>query len=50
MDKREEYRRFAYACLEMARSNETPQDRATLQQMALVWSRLAELIVNGEKE
>jgi hypothetical protein len=38
----EKYRRFAQACLEMARTTHDPQVRATLLQMAQVWFRLAE--------
>ena len=38
----EDYRRFAQECLEMARTAEDPQVRATLLHMAQVWFRLAE--------
>jgi hypothetical protein len=42
MARSEKYRRFAQACLEMARTTHDPQVRATLLQMAQVWFRLAE--------
>jgi hypothetical protein len=38
----EEYRRFARACLELARRAEDQQGRASLLHMAQVWFRLAE--------
>ena len=38
----EDYRRFAQECLEMARTAEDPQARASLLHMAQVWFRLAE--------
>jgi hypothetical protein len=38
----EEYRRFARACLELARRAENQQARASLLHMAQVWLRLAE--------
>ena len=52
MDKFEEYRRFAAACLEMARAMHSPttQERATLIEMALLWSRLAERAASPSKE
>jgi hypothetical protein len=37
------YRHFAAQCLELARHIDGPQDRAVLLEMALLWSRLAEL-------
>jgi hypothetical protein len=36
------YRRFAQACLEIARRTEDQQARASLRHMAQVWFRLAE--------
>lgn len=42
LDRCDEYRRFAEACIEFARHQEGPQERAALLQMALIWSRLAE--------
>ena len=42
LERCDEYRRFAEACIELARHQETPQERAVLLQMALIWSRLAE--------
>ena len=42
LERRDEYRRFAEGCIELARHQETPQERAILLQMALIWSRLAE--------
>ena len=52
MDKFEEYRRFAAACLEMARTmhSQTTQERATLIEMARLWSRLAERAASPPKE
>jgi hypothetical protein len=38
----EQYRRFAQACLELARRAEDQQVRASLLHMAQVWFRLAE--------
>ncbi len=42
MERCDEYQRFAAACIELARAQETPRERAILLQMALIWSRLAE--------
>jgi hypothetical protein len=42
VERCDEYRRFAEACVEMARHQDSPQDRAVLLQMAYIWSRLAE--------
>jgi hypothetical protein len=42
LERCDEYRHFAEACIELARHHETPQERAVLLQMALIWSRLAE--------
>jgi len=42
VDRVDEYRRFAEACVEMARHQESPHNRAVLLQMAYIWSRLAE--------
>ena len=42
MDRCDAYRRFAETCLETARRQESPQERAILLQMAYIWSRLAE--------
>jgi len=42
VDRCDEYRRFAEACVELARHQEGPQERAALLQMALIWSRFAE--------
>jgi hypothetical protein len=47
MDRCDAYRHFSAQCLELARSMEAPQDRATLLQMALIWSRLAECAAQG---
>jgi hypothetical protein len=51
MYKFEEYRRFAAACLEMARTMRSPttQERASLIEMALLWSRLAERAASRRK-
>jgi pyruvate-formate lyase len=40
--KSEQYRRFAEACLELARNSEDKRARASLLHMAQVWHRLAE--------
>jgi hypothetical protein len=37
------YRHFAAQCVELARHMDSPQDRTILLEMALLWSRLAEL-------
>jgi len=42
VDRCDEYRRFAEACIEMARQQQGPHERAILLQMAYIWSRLAE--------
>ena len=42
MGSREDYRRYARECLEMANATEDPQVRATLLQMAQTWFRLAD--------
>jgi hypothetical protein len=46
----DQYRRFAQACLELARRAEDQQARALLQHMAQVWFRLAEERVNESDE
>jgi hypothetical protein len=43
LDRCKAYRHFAAQCLELARHIDGPQDRAVLLEMALLWSRLAEL-------
>jgi hypothetical protein len=48
--KSEQYRRFARACLEIARRAEDQQARASLIHMAQVWFRLAEERVNEVDE
>jgi hypothetical protein len=40
--RRQEYRRYAQDCLEMANATDDPQVRATLLQMAQTWFRLAD--------
>ena len=50
MDRCDEYRRFAEACLERARQQASPQERAVLLQMAYIWSRLAEQAAALAKE
>jgi hypothetical protein len=50
LERCDEYRRFAEACIELARHQETPQERAVLLQMALIWSRLAERAAAFAKE
>ena len=42
LERIDEYRRLAESCIEMARHQESAQERAILLQMALIWSRLAE--------
>jgi hypothetical protein len=42
VSKSEQYRRFAQACLEMARNAKDERARASLLHMAQVWFRLAE--------
>jgi hypothetical protein len=42
MTQREDYRRFAQECLEMAKTVQDERLRAVLIHMAQVWSRLAE--------
>jgi hypothetical protein len=43
LDRCEAYRHFAAQCVELARHIDGPQNRAVLLEMALLWSRLAEL-------
>ncbi len=50
MAKSEQYRRFAQACLEIARNAEDDGVRASLVHMAQVWFRLAEEHVNEADE
>ena len=50
MSKSEQYRRFAQACLEMARNAKDERARASLLHMAQVWFRLAEERVNEADE
>jgi hypothetical protein len=47
MDRSEAYRHFAAQCLEMARTMKSQQDRAILLEMALLWSRLAEHVLQS---
>jgi hypothetical protein len=46
----EQYRRFAQACLELARNAQDERARASLLHMAQVWCRLAEERVNEADE
>jgi hypothetical protein len=48
--KSEQYRRFAQACLLLARDAEDERARASLLHMAPVWFRLAEKRVNETDE
>ncbi len=50
MSKSEQYRRFAQACLELARNAKDERARASLLHMAQVWFRLAEERVNETVE
>jgi hypothetical protein len=50
LDRCDDYRRFAEACLELARQQASPQERAILLQMAYIWSRLAEQAAALAKE
>jgi hypothetical protein len=47
VDKSKAYRQFAAQCLEMARAMDSQHDRAVLLDMALLWSRLAELAMQS---
>lgn len=47
LDRCEAYRHFAAHCLELARRMDSPRDRTILLEMALLWSRLAELAVRS---
>ena len=42
MDRCEAYGHFALKCVELARTMDSPRNRSTMLQMALVWLRLAE--------
>ncbi len=42
MDRCDAYGRFAVKCVELARRMDSPRNRSTMLQMALVWLRLAE--------
>ena len=44
MERCDEYRRFAEACIELARHQKTPQERAVLLQMALIWPLCPRLV------
>jgi hypothetical protein len=48
MDKSDEHRSFPSACLELAHVLNSVQERAILLQMAVIWSRLAERVVEKE--
>jgi hypothetical protein len=48
--KSDQYRRYAQACLLLARDAEDERARASLQHMAQVWFRLAEECVNETNE
>ena len=43
MERCDAYRHFAAQCVELARHMNSSYDRAVLLEMALLWSRLAEL-------
>lgn len=47
LDRCEAYRHFAAQCLELAQLMEAPHDRSVLLEMALLWSRLAELAAHS---
>jgi len=42
VDRCDAYRHFAAQGVELARTMDSPRDRAVMLEMALVWSRLAE--------
>jgi hypothetical protein len=42
VDRCDAYRHFAAKCVELARTMDSPRNRSTMLEMALVWSRLAE--------
>ena len=42
MDRCDAYRHFAAQGVELARTMDSPRDRAVMLEMALVWRRLAE--------
>jgi hypothetical protein len=46
----EHYRRYAQACLEIARNTKDERMRSSLLHMAQVWFRLAEELVNEANE
>lgn len=43
MERCDAYRHFAAQCVELARHMDAPTDRTILLEMALLWSRLAEI-------
>jgi hypothetical protein len=43
VDRCDAYRHFAVQCVELSRHLNDPRDRTILLEMALVWSRLAEV-------
>jgi hypothetical protein len=43
MERCDAYRHFAAQCVELARHMDTPADRTILLEMAMLWSRLAEI-------
>lgn len=47
MDRCEAYRHFAAQCLELAQLMDAPHDRSVLLEMALLWSRLAEVAAHS---
>ncbi len=47
LERCDAYRHFAAQCVELARNMDTPYDRTILLEMALLWSRLAEIAANN---
>ncbi len=50
MSKVENYRQYAAACVQLAQAASTPEDKALLLEMAVLWLRLAQRAEPAEKQ
>ncbi len=50
MSKVEDYRQYAAACLQLAQAVSTPEDKALLLEMAMLWLRLAQRAEAAEED
>jgi hypothetical protein len=47
LERCDAYRHFAAQCVELASHMDSPHDRTILLEMAMLWSRLAEIAANN---